>query len=221
MTSDQVREMIRRELTPDGERLAHARWSKAARYATGLAEMTKFSDVVLPFIRAYVEGTPDLLDAAFEAATAAGAGPAMRPIFDAALKYWQEPVDLVPDDLGMLGLLDDAYLSLRLLESVSVVQKAKTGRPLLSIDLEGVNHRARQLLGEETAARLDELVEETLSTPPLRTSVQMLAVAPVLSFSPDSVGDTSYRHLSRTSNFELPCLSASGSPQSGEPLRSP
>jgi uncharacterized membrane protein YkvA (DUF1232 family) len=213
MTSDQVREIIRKELTPDWVEAAHARWSKAARYATGLAEMTKFSDVILPFIQAYVEGTPDLLDAAFDAATAAGAGPAMQPIFDAALKYWQDPVDLVPDDLGMLGLLDDAYLSLRLLESVSAVQRAKTGRPLLSIDLEEINHRARQLLGEPTAARLDELVEETLRTPPLRTSTQMLAVAPVLSFSPNSVGESSYSHLSRTSSFELPCLAT-------EPLRS-
>lgn len=211
MTSDQVREIIRRELTPEGTELAHARWSRAAKYATGLAEMTKFSDVILPFIHAYIEGTPDLLDAAFAAATAAGAGPAMQPIFDAALRYWQEPADLVPDDLGMLGLLDDAYLSLRLLESVSVVQRAKTGRPLLSIDLEGVNHRVRELLGEPTATRLDELVEETLRSPPLRISVEMLAASPVLSFLPDSVGEASYGRLSRTSSFELPSLATGGS----------
>jgi uncharacterized membrane protein YkvA (DUF1232 family) len=219
MTSDQVREMIRRELTPEGVEAAHARWSRAARYATGLAEMTKFSDVVLPFIQAYIEETPDLLDAAFAAATAAGAGPAMQPIFDAALKYWQEPADLVPDDLGMLGLLDDAYLSLRLLESVSAVQRAKTGRPLLSIDLEEINHRARQLLGEPIATRLDELVEKTLCTPPLRDSAEMLAAAPVLSFPPDSVGEDSYRRLSQTSSFELPSL-ATDPLRSGQPLRS-
>jgi hypothetical protein len=203
MTSDQVREMIRREMTPEATAIAHARWSAAASYAPGLAAMTKFVDLVLPFIQAYIQRTPDLLDAAHAAASAAGVGPGMQPIFNAALKYWEEPADLVPDDLGLLGLLDDAYLSLRLLESVSLVQKAKTGRPLLSVDLEVVNRRARQLLGEPTATRLDELVERTLDAPPLRSSVEMLIDAPVLSFPPDSVGAQSYGLLSQAAGGEL------------------
>jgi hypothetical protein len=64
------------------------------------------------------------------------------------------------------------------------------------------NHRARELLGEATAARLNDLVEETLKTPPLRTSMEMLAVAPVLSFPPDSVGEASYSQLSKAADFE-------------------
>jgi uncharacterized membrane protein YkvA (DUF1232 family) len=187
MNSDQVREMIRREMTPEGMAIAHSKWLEAATYATGLAEMTKFADLVLPFIEAYIQRTPDLLDATYAAAGAAGLGPGMQPIFDAALRYWQEPDDLVPDHLGMLGLLDDAYLSLRLLESVSQLHKAKTGHPLLSIDLEAANYRVRQLLGDATAARLNALVEEALRSPPLRTSVEMLAVAPVLYFPTDSL----------------------------------
>lgn len=219
MNSDQVREMIRREMTPEGMAIAHSQWLKAASYATGLAEMTKFADLVLPFIEAYIQRTPDLLDATYAAAEAAGLGPGMQPIFDAALKYWQEPDDLVPDDLGVLGLLDDAYLSLRLLESVSQLQKAKTGRPLLSVDLEAANHRIRQLLGDETAARLNQLVEEALQTPPLRISIAMLAVAPVLSFPPDSLGEASYSQLSQAAGFDLAAMETSP-PLASRPLHS-
>ena len=54
----------------------------------------------------------------------------MREVIDDAVRYWQAPSDIIPDRLGLLGIMDDAYYALTLMQG-SVVE---LGRSLVSID---------------------------------------------------------------------------------------
>ena len=69
--------------------------------------------------RLQLEQVPDLIDAVAEAAAAARVGDAVAPILEAAEEYFLDADDLLPDSLGILGLMDDMYLALSLLQSVS------------------------------------------------------------------------------------------------------
>ncbi len=129
----------------------------------------------LNFVKAYVRETPDIMDAAFHAAQQAGVLDATRPIFDAAFSYWAEQHDFIPDNLGLIGLADDAYLTRMFIEGVSGLHAATAGRPLLSIDLGPPNRVMRGLIGEPIATQLDALVGQTLAGQMIQSGLQQLA----------------------------------------------
>jgi uncharacterized membrane protein YkvA (DUF1232 family) len=127
------------------------------------------------FIRAYVQETPDILDAVFGAAGQAGVLDGLRPVFGAAFQYWAEENDLIPDHLGLVGLTDDAYLSRHLMEVASGLTQQRTGRPLLNVDLGPPNRVMRGLLGEPFASQLDAVVAQTVAAQVIQAGLQQLA----------------------------------------------
>ena len=64
------------------------------------------------FIYDYIEQVPYLLTVALTSARNVGLETEVEGILDMVEKYWVEDNDVIPDNLGIIGLLDDAYCSL-------------------------------------------------------------------------------------------------------------
>ena len=129
---------------------------------------------MLGFIKAYVAEAPELIDAAYHGAAAAGILESVQPLFDAAFSYWATVMDHIPNHMGLVGITDDAYLSRTLMSHVSDAHRKQFGRPLFSIDLSPANQAMRGVIGEPIASRLDEAVQETLSEPRIRALLERL-----------------------------------------------
>ena len=128
----------------------------------------------LNFIKAYVRETPDLMDQAFSAAQQAGVLNQFQPILDQCFNYWATPNDFVPDNLGLIGNADDAYLTRMFLEAASGLQATQTGRPLLSVDLGPANRVMRGLIGEPIATNLDATVGQSIAAQLIQSGLQQL-----------------------------------------------
>lgn len=119
------------------------------------------------FIREYIEHAPALLDAVAAAAEEAGVSRDVSPILEAAEQYFLAPFDFIPDHLGLLGFMDDAYLTHKLIQGVADNYRNQTGKDLLplSMDLTKVNLVIRNLIGEPLASQLDGAVAATFASP--------------------------------------------------------
>ncbi|OGF58673.1 MAG: hypothetical protein A2Y62_03985 [Candidatus Fischerbacteria bacterium RBG_13_37_8] len=67
----------------------------------------------IQFIREYIEHAPSLLDYISKAAYQTGIYEQISYVLDAAEQYFLEPHDLIPDHLGLLGLLAEVSYFVR------------------------------------------------------------------------------------------------------------
>ena len=123
----------------------------------------------------YIRSVPELLAGAMASAAGTPVEATMAKVMQAAVVYWDEPDDLVPDQLGVLGLLDDAYFSLRLLQLVSARLREESGQTLVNDDLSALDSVVRDILGEQLADVLDELVVLSLSNAPVDELIATIA----------------------------------------------
>lgn len=126
------------------------------------------------FVVDYVRHVPVLMRDGLETARIAGLETEMSSILDAAVSYWALAEDIIPDRLGLLGVLDDAYCSLTLIQGVSDRHERETGRRLFSPDLEAANEAMRRLIGEPVASQLDMFVGSKFDADPMIQMVRAL-----------------------------------------------
>jgi len=107
------------------------------------------------FIREYIEHVPVLIEGTMAAAQRAGMVNTVAPVLQIAEQYFFDPHDVIPDHLGLVGLMDDAYFTISLLQAISDTCQQRTGRPLFSIDLKPASSIIRGLIGEPHASQLD------------------------------------------------------------------
>jgi uncharacterized membrane protein YkvA (DUF1232 family) len=82
----------------------------------------------------------------------------VEPLLDLAEQYFLQPMDLIPEmTQGMAGLLDDAYLVIRILQHLD-----KGPEPFLDWDLEYPVRFLRKLVGEEVARQLDSITGDAM-----------------------------------------------------------
>jgi len=117
---------------------------------------------VIEFVAEYIEHAPALMMIIEEAAATTGTQPDVQPILDATEDYFLAPGDIIPDHYGLVGLLDDAYLTHTLMEAISDRFKSQTGKSLLPIEAREINTFIRRLIGEPFVSILDEHVSATL-----------------------------------------------------------
>ena len=127
------------------------------------------------FICGYIEQVPYMMKVAWTAATNVGLEEQMRRILQMVESYWIEGDDVIPDDLGVIGLLDDAYCSLTSLQAVSDHYQLQTGKHLFPNDLNAANRAMRKIIGEPYAAELDRIVIRTMKESRLIESVKSFA----------------------------------------------
>ncbi len=126
------------------------------------------------FVVDYVRHVPQLMRDGLETARIAGLETEMSSVLEAAASYWAMAEDIIPDRLGLLGVLDDAYCSLTLIQSVSDRHEKETGRRLFSPDLEAANVAMRRLIGEPVASQLDMYVGSKFDADPMVQMVRAL-----------------------------------------------
>jgi len=116
----------------------------------------------IDFVRGYIEQVPYMIKVAWTAACNVGLEVEMKQILDMVRSYWEQGDDIIPDGLGIIGLLDDAYCSLSSLQAVSDHFQLQTGKYLFPDDLSAANKVMRKIIGEPYATNLDRLVIGTM-----------------------------------------------------------
>ena len=127
------------------------------------------------FVKAYIELVPYMIKVANTAAGTVGLKVEMERILEMVTSYWQQDDDIIPDHLGIIGLLDDAYCSLSSLQSVSDHFQLQTGKFLFPDDLSGANRIMRRIIGEPYSSDLDRLVIRTMAEAQLMDSLKKFA----------------------------------------------
>lgn len=127
------------------------------------------------FILAYLEQVPYMMKVAWTSACTVGLDKEMKRILDMVISYWIEGDDVIPDYLGVIGLLDDAYCSLTSLQAVSDHYRLLTGKHLFPADLTNANNAMHQIIGEPYVTELDRIVVRTMKETGLVESVKHLA----------------------------------------------
>jgi len=112
----------------------------------------------------YVRAVANLLIECDVAATAAGIQRFTSPIIQIAASYFLSPKDYIPDDKGLYGLLDDAYLACRFIARISEIVAAERGFALIDTSLDTHSPAIRVLIGEPVATQLDQDIENVIQT---------------------------------------------------------
>ena len=132
---------------------------------------------IIDFVTEYIEHAPALMMIIEESAAMSGALPDVQPILDVTEDYFLAPDDIIPDHYGLVGLLDDAYLTHMLMEAISDRYKLQTGKSLLPIDAHETNTFIRRLIGEPFVSILDEHVATTLDVLSEKQNINQILVA--------------------------------------------
>lgn len=115
------------------------------------------------FAMDYIHHVPDFLDALNDASKKAGIENHVIPFLKVAEDYFTNPPTLPNDHIGLMALMDEAYLAHRLFEEVNDRYITRVGIPLIPWDMTLANVVAHQLVGEALANDLDERVHLTVS----------------------------------------------------------
>lgn len=127
------------------------------------------------FIYNYLEQVPYLLTVAWTSARNVGLENEVTSILKMVESYWIEDDDVIPDNLGIFGLLDDAYCSLSSMQSLSDLYRMQSGKHLFPDDLSAANDIMRKIIGEPYISQLDELVSEAIADARVAEAVKWLA----------------------------------------------
>ena len=127
------------------------------------------------FIYNYMEQVPYLLTVAWTSARSVGLETEIKSILEMVESYWIEDDDVIPDSLGIVGLLDDAYCSLSSLQSLSDLYRMQTGKFLFPDDLTSANKIMAKIIGEPYISQLDEIVGKAVAEAHVKEAVKLMA----------------------------------------------
>ncbi len=216
MQTQVIRELIARAVAHEQMTGSAAQTLAQAAFIRGVSSTPQEVAQTVDFIRGYIERAPDLLEACESAAHAVGIGDYARPILEAAQQYFVSPLDVIFDHFGLIGLMDDAYFTQRLLQSISDAYRLWTGNPLLPISLAAANAVVRQLIGEPQASQLDMAIESTLGQVNVRQAFSGLTqYAQPLPLSDSDIGNGGIDRLLPDS---LKSMAAARPPEIDAPL---
>lgn len=118
--------------------------------------------VLARFVNAYIDQVPDLLDAANDVAVQAGIEDQIKPVLKIAEQFFTAPPAIMDGHEGLDSLLDEAYLAHRLVEEVNDLYIGHLGQPLIPVNTTVASVIAHQLIGEDFANQLDEVVHHAI-----------------------------------------------------------
>ena len=127
------------------------------------------------FIYNYLEQVPYLLTVAWTSARNVGLETEVTSILKMVESYWIEDDDVIPDNLGIFGILDDAYCSLSSMQTLSDLYRMQSGKHLFPDDLSAANEVMRKIIGEPYISQLDELVGKAIEDAKVKEAVKWLA----------------------------------------------
>jgi len=127
------------------------------------------------FICDYIEQVPYLLTVALTSAKNVGLEDVIESLLEMVVSYWIEDDDIIPDNLGIIGLLDDAYCSLLTMQALSDYYQLETGKFMFPDDLTAANDAMRKIIGEPYATQLDTIVSKALANAHVKDALKLLA----------------------------------------------
>ena len=127
------------------------------------------------FVYNYIEQVPYLLTVAWTSAKTVGLEQEFKSILDMVTSYWIEGDDIIPDSLGIVGVLDDAYCSLLSMQTMSDYYQLQTGKYLFPDNLTAANDIMRKIIGEPYASELDSIVSQAMIDSNVKQAVKLLA----------------------------------------------
>jgi len=127
------------------------------------------------FVYSYVEQVPYLLTVAWTSAKTVGLDAEFESILAVIESYWVEDNDVIPDSLGIIGIMDDAYCSLLSMQTMSDYYQLQTGKYLFPDNLTTANHIMRKIIGEPYATELDNIVNRAVQDANVKEEVKLLA----------------------------------------------
>lgn len=127
------------------------------------------------FVVGYLEQVPYMLQVAITAARTVGLEAEMHEVVSMVQRYWEQDEDIIPDHLGVIGILDDAYCSLTTLQTFSDHYQLQTGKHLFPEDLTAANRVMREIIGEPYVGDLDRFVTRAISDSGVMSAVKALA----------------------------------------------
>jgi hypothetical protein len=127
------------------------------------------------FIYNYLEQVPYLLTVAWTSARNVGLETEIKSILEMVESYWIEDDDVIPDSLGIFGLLDDAYCSLSSMQTLSDLYRMQSGKYLFPDDLTAANKIMRKIIGEPYTTELDAIVSKAVAEAQVKEAVKSLS----------------------------------------------
>ena len=127
------------------------------------------------FVMGYIEQVPYMLKVATTAAATVGLDSEMEHILEMVRSYWAQDLDVIPDHLGVIGLMDDAYCSLTALQAVSDHYQLQAGKYLFPDDLSAANKVMRKIIGDPYISDLDRFVINAVNEAGIMQAVKALA----------------------------------------------
>jgi|GEM_PF-6468905 len=112
-------------------------------------------DEWVDFARQYISYVPTALAEAWSEANRNQLSSEFQPFLDELMTYFEKPDDYLPDQYGLYGLLDDAYLAARTVEELNRSFRERFGKSLLSVDFGRQNQYIANLLGPALANRIN------------------------------------------------------------------
>jgi hypothetical protein len=119
---------------------------------------------LLQFVIAYIEHAPDFLEALDRAMARNGLAVCGRVFLDIAEDFFLQPPEVVHREGGLRALIDEAYLTHRLIEEINDRLLMLCGIPLAPVDMTMANIVIHHLLGEQFANQLDLAVHYAVET---------------------------------------------------------
>lgn len=132
---------------------------------------------VVNFVSEYIEHAPALMNLIEEAAVTSGTQHNVQPILDTIEDYFLAADDTIPDRLGLVGLLDDAYLTHSLMQAMSDRYKSQSGKSLLPFETHEDNAFVKRLIGTPFVSILDDYVSATLGGPGMQQNIKQMLMA--------------------------------------------
>jgi uncharacterized membrane protein YkvA (DUF1232 family) len=174
MQLPRIRKQIRQALAHDAKTGTVAQLYCQACRVSGREPTQADVEGAVTFVRQYVEHAPAILEALQTAASEAGVIQQVMPILEAAENYFLQPMDFIPDQLGLVGLTDDAYVVHVLVQKAAGQYEQQTGHRLLPLqmDFSQANAMMRTLIGEPVATQLDMAVAQTFVAPQLQDVIR-------------------------------------------------
>ena len=146
MNIDDVRAVIESAKARDDGRLEE--FIREAAPEANEDEVVEAAEVAVEVI----ESVPILLARAAQAADQRRLRVVVMPLLEHAAQYFVNPVDLIPEmTQGLAGLLDDTYLSLRILENLN-----RGPEPLFDGEFDEPLRFLRRLVGKDISRQLDD-----------------------------------------------------------------
>jgi hypothetical protein len=118
------------------------------------------AEALREFVVEYIHHVPAFIASVSFAAKDAGIGTYVTPFLDVATDYFLSPISGTGDNSNLIELMEQAYLSHRLIEEVNDQYIVRAGIPLIPMDITKANIIVHHLVGEVRANSLDDVVEK-------------------------------------------------------------